>query len=67
LVTRTSFIIPFNICNNLPVISAARRKEQQKQMQALVMTIIKEENQNLTPAQKELLQWHFCLGHVSFG
>jgi len=36
-------------------------------MQVLAMAIIKEENHNLTPAQKELLQWHFCLGPVSFG
>ena len=23
-------------------------------------------NQNLTPSQKELLQWHFRLGHIGF-
>jgi len=51
----------------LPLFKAKRKKEQQQQIQTLVTTIIKEENQNLTPAQKELLCWHFRVGHIAFG
>ena len=28
--------------------------------------VTNESNQNLTPSQKELLQWHFRLGHIGF-
>ena len=30
------------------------------------LSILEESNQNITTAQKELLLWHFCLGHLSF-
>jgi len=33
----------------------------------LVFDIIAEENANITAAQKELLLWHFQLGHVGMG
>jgi len=32
-----------------------------------VFDIIAEENANITAAQKELLLWHFCLGHAGMG
>ena len=51
----------------MPLFKAKRKKEQWQQIQTLVTTIIEEENQNLTPAQKELLRWHFRLGHIAFG
>ena len=28
--------------------------------------VTNEANQNLTPSQKELLRWHFRLGHIGF-
>jgi Reverse transcriptase (RNA-dependent DNA polymerase) len=31
-----------------------------------VISTVSEENRNLTPAQKELLRWHYKLGHIDF-
>ena len=31
-----------------------------------VFYVTNEDNQNITPSQKELLQWHFRLGHIWF-
>jgi hypothetical protein len=29
-------------------------------------SVLDQQNQNISPAQKELLLWHYCLGHLSF-
>ena len=31
------------------------------------ISAVSDENVNLSPAQKELLKWHFRLGHIGFG
>ena len=59
--------IPCDPINNLPIVQAGRKEEKKKMLRALANWVYEETNQNLTPAQKELLKWHFRLGHISFG
>jgi hypothetical protein len=46
-----------------PCISNPQCRSQSTTMNS---TLTEENNQNLSPAQKELLLWHYCLGHLSF-
>ena len=52
--------------NNLPVAMAFKGENLPSQKVSINMCVSDEVNQNLTPKQKLLLQWHFKLGHMSF-
>jgi len=54
---------PYN-ASNLPEMKIANPKETQQSLQMLNSYVIQESNQNLTLAQKELLRWHYKLGHL---
>ena len=64
---RRKATVKYHHQNNLPTIqmwnSHQQRKPQAKAMEACVLNI---NNMNLTPPQKELLRWHFCLCHQGF-
>ena len=55
-------------CNNLPYLQVSTRQGRLDTAQALqaAFNITSESNSNLTSSQKELLEWHFRLGHTSF-
>jgi len=59
-------MVPCDPQHNLSIVQATCKKEQQDSISALAMWVLDEQNQNLHPAQKELLKWHFHLGHLSF-
>ena len=50
--------------SNLPVIRIATPADSVGDLKALNACVMAEMNQNLTPAQKELLKWHSKLGHI---
>ena len=54
--------------NNLPTHEANLPNQREKDSKALknAVCVTNEANQNLTPSQKELLRWHFKLGHIGF-
>ena len=54
--------------NNLPTSEAFGGNDPFKAADALVAPIfeVHESNHNLTEAEKELLRWHYCLGHIVF-
>ena len=54
--------------NNLPTHKATLPNHIEKDFKALMsaVCVTNEANQNLTPSQKELLQWYFRLGHIGF-
>ena len=54
--------------NNLPTSDAHRSSDTPRAVAALNITLntVHESNLNLTEAEKELLRWHHCLGHLSF-
>ena len=54
--------------NNLPTHESTLPNQRNKEDKALTNTVCvtNEANQNLTPSQKELLQWHFRLGNIGF-
>ena len=54
---------PYN-SSNLPVITLSTPNAMKEQLAALNACVTKEANQNLTPPQKELLKWHYRLGHL---
>ena len=58
--------IKYDPKNNLPTradILPNHRKNEFKAL-ACAVCVTNEANQNLTPSQKDLLQWHFRLGHI---
>ena len=55
--------IPYNAANNLPIKSAARPLSLAKSNFEYNLCVTDKANQNLTAPQKELLCWHFRLGH----
>ena len=59
----TTLGIPYNAANNLPITSAARPLSLAKNNFEYNLCVTNEANQNLTAPQKELLRWHFRLGH----
>ena len=61
-------IIPYHPGTNLPEIRGILPSERQRQMFALTgaLHVTDESNRNLTASQKELLKWHYRLGHVGF-
>ena len=54
--------------NNLPTHKATLPNHIEKEAKALkiAVCVTNKTNQNLTPSQKELLQWDFRLGHIGF-
>ena len=60
---RTTLRIPYNAANNLPITSAARPLSLAKNNFEYNLCVTDKANQNLTVPQKELLCWHFRLGH----
>ena len=54
--------------NNLPTHEATLPNQREKEAKALTnaVCVTNEANQNLTPPQKELLQWKCILGHIGF-
>ena len=66
--TRGKIIARVDPDNNLPTSEAHRSSDTPKAVAALNLTLntVHESNLNLTEAEKELLRWHHCLGHLSF-
>ncbi len=56
---------PFNE-SNLPVVRITMTSDAARDLKALHACVMSENNQNLMPAQKELLKWHAKLGHIDF-
>ena len=65
---RASIPVLINQQNNLPTSDVYNSKESFRAVEALNATIteVHSENQNLSSAEKELLRWHYRLGHISF-
>ena len=65
--TRGSIIARIDPSNNLPTTLAYRYSDAVETAQGLnaVVTTVSQSNFNLSEPQKELLRWHFRLGHVS--
>ena len=59
-------ICPLDKRTNLPLIETMSGNIERLRTTELNMCITDEANQNLSAAQKELLRWHFKLGHLSF-
>ena len=53
-----------NILTHKSILPNQREKEVKALTSAVCVT--NEANQNLTPSQKEILRWHFRLGHIGF-
>ena len=49
---------------NLPMINIVTSHDKKEDIMALNACVMQEKNQNLSPAQKELLKWHSKLGHI---
>jgi hypothetical protein len=65
---RRPVAVPINPANNLPTSVAYHDGALESGAAALsaAITSVSEANQNLSPAEKELLRWHYRLGHQSF-
>jgi hypothetical protein len=61
-----TIIVPYDTATNLPISLASNAREHPKSDPEFHPCVVDEQNQNLTTAQKELLKWHFRLGHISF-
>jgi GAG-pre-integrase domain/Zinc knuckle len=61
------FHIGYNQVNNLPTFYAITNASLSSYSQPTTFVcLIDESNQNLSNSQKELLRWHFRLGHLNF-
>ena len=60
--------IKYDPKNNLPTHENILPNQIQKTVKALesFFPVFKRDNQNLTTLKKEILQWHFILGHIGF-
>ena len=60
--------VQYNPRNNLPTHTGTFKETEEFHGEALeaALCVTEETNTNLTGAQKELLRWHFRLGHVGF-
>ena len=65
---RNPIVARVNPQNNLPTSEAYRHEDTVKAFECLNATIaaVNETNFNLTEPEKELLRWHYRLGHMSF-
>ena len=66
--TRGSVVARVNPQNNLPTSDAYNSSDPFKAAEALVATIseVHASNHNLSETEKELLRWHYRLGHIGF-
>ena len=64
---RTEATVKYHHRNNLPTIQMWNSHPQREpQAEAMEACVLKVNNMNLTPPQKELLRWHFRLCHQGF-
>jgi hypothetical protein len=66
--TRGSVIVRIDPTNNLPTCQVYCNMDAEKAIEALSATLsaVSNENLNLSDPEKELLRWHYRLGHLSF-
>lgn len=66
--TRGTVIARVNPKNNLPITLAYRYDDTETAVDALssMVTVVEQENANLSEPEKELLRWHYRLGHLGF-
>ena len=64
----SSVLVCINLTNNLPTCQVLHPEDAHKAIKALTITlsVISGSNMNLSEPQKELLHWHFHLGHLNF-
>ena len=63
----TLLSIPYHTKCNLPISQTTNQNLDFKPMANLNnINLTSDSNINLTPAEKELLNWHYKLGHVGF-
>ena len=61
-----TLLVPYNKRNNLPVSLSYNESVLAHRTHELHLCVTDTANQNLSEAQKELLRWHFRLGHLHF-
>ena len=68
LVKQNLLNIPYNLSNNLPILNVQLPTNTNTSLKALnaAINVTNKTNQNLSDAQKELLFWHYKLGHIGF-
>jgi hypothetical protein len=66
--THGAVVVHSDPCNNLPTCQIYSYGNPDRAVEALstTLSVVSNENANLTEAQKELLCWHFRLGHLAF-
>ena len=66
--TRGSIAIRIDPTNNLPTSPIYTNMDTEKAIEALsaTLSVVSNDNLNLTDPEKELLHWHYRLGHLSF-
>ena len=62
----SSIIVPYSETSTLPISLAYNESTVERQTTELHLCVTDMANQNLSEAQKELLRWHFRLGHINF-
>jgi hypothetical protein len=72
----TELVFPYHHCSNLPYMLTAPQAQLGLTYEDTVtlssdsvgcyLSVADQVNQNITPTQKELLKWHWRLGHVHF-
>ena len=63
----TLLTIPYHTKCNLPIVQATNKSSDFRTMANLNnINLTSDSNINLTPAEKDLLNWHYKLGHVGF-
>lgn len=61
----TYVVVPYDDSNNLPISYGFSSNMLTARETEINSFITDDSNQNLSPSQKELLKWHFKLGHAS--
>jgi hypothetical protein len=59
--------IPYMLTDWQPIVGITFQDQSILTPKTLNMSVASETNQNLTSKQKELLKWHWKLGHANFG
>jgi hypothetical protein len=62
----TNVRVPLHPRNNLPMSATFNKATLSSRTVELNLCVTDETNQNLSESQKELLRWHFRLGHLNF-
>ena len=65
---RNPVVVHVDPTNNLPTSQIYHYEVPEKAIEALAttLTVVSNNNINLSEPQKELLRWHYRLGHLSF-